>query len=107
MREKREELGMSQTTLGKKSEISQSHIGFIESGRIKDPRKVAMDLAEPLRTTAEWLLYNKGTRETAPPPLSGAEFIEGYEKLELEDREFMTSQLAKLLAERQKKRKTR
>lgn len=106
VREKREDLGMSQAVLGKKSEISQSHIGFVESGRIKDPRKLAMDLAEPLRTTVDWLLYEKGARDTAPPPMTAAEFLEGYEKLDLEDREFMTGQLARLLSERKKKRKS-
>jgi transcriptional regulator with XRE-family HTH domain len=106
VREKREELGLSQTNLGKLSGYSQSNIGWFESGRAKDPRIQARDVAEPLRSTEEWLLYGTGTRDTCPPPMTSAEVAQGYEHLTLEERETISALIASGLLRQRKKRKS-
>lgn len=107
VKEKRVELGLSQETLGKLSDYSQSNIQWAESGKQKDPRIQAQDLAEPLRTTAEWLLHGTGTRDLAPPPLTAEEIFQQWNKLSLEAREAITARVADDLTARRKKRPAR
>lgn len=104
VKEKREELGLTHVTLGKKAGFSRSNIGWIESGDGKDPRKQVLKLAEPLRTTPDWLLYGKGVRDVAPPPLSADELALNYEKFPLEDRDAITALASEIIARLSKKR---
>lgn len=67
VRELREELGWSQTKLGKASGFSQSNIGWIEQGSGK-PKKYAIALADALQTSPEWLMYGTGKKNLGPRP---------------------------------------
>lgn len=107
VKEKREELGLSQQKLGKLSDYSQSNIQWAESGKQKDPRIQAQDLAEPLRTTVDWLLYGSGIRDITPTPLTAEEVFETWSKLSLEAREVITAQVAVDLADKGRKRRAR
>lgn len=86
VRERRVEFQWSQERLGTEAGYSQTNIGWIESGRAKDPRKSAMDLAEALQTTPDWLLFAKGAKETGPRILPDDEIVKRYRQLSLDDR---------------------
>lgn len=81
LRERRTELGLSQPKLAAYFKTrgmrgySQQNLVSLEKGTvIKDTRRQAMDLAAPLRTTAEWLLYGTGQRDTGPLPMTPDEY---------------------------------
>ena len=81
LRERRKELELSQPKLAAYFKArgmrgySQQNLVSLEKGTvIKDSRRQAMDLAEPLRTTAEWLLYGTGKRDTSPRPMTPEEY---------------------------------
>ena len=81
LRERRKELELSQPKLAAYFKArgmrgySQQNLVSLEKGTvIKDSRRQAMDLAEPLRTTAEWLLYGTGKRDTGPRPMTPEEY---------------------------------
>lgn len=83
IRERRDDLGLSQGKLGKSLRerglrgYSQQNIGALEGGRVhKDVRRQAMDLAEPLRTSVEWLLHGTGVRDVGPRPMTPDEYAE-------------------------------
>lgn len=107
VKEKRTELGISQESLGKASGYSQSNVQWAESGNAKDPRILAQDFAEPLRTSAEWLLYETGVRDIIGPPMTAEEIFESWDSLSLEAREAISAHVAKDLAGKRKKRKAR
>lgn len=86
VRLRREELGLSQTKLGEWAGHSQTNIGWIEQGKAKDPRKQVISLADALSTTPDWLLYEKGPKETGLRVLSPEQFTKIYEKLPIEVR---------------------
>jgi transcriptional regulator with XRE-family HTH domain len=111
LKERRVELGLSQPKLAKMAKLakmrgfSQSNIAWLEKGIAKDPRTQAEDLAGLLRTTAEWLLWETGTREVGPPIMSDGEFMDGYNLLPPEDRAEFSELMAKRLALLKKARK--
>ena len=107
VKEKRSELGLSQETLGKASDYSQSNVQWAESGKAKDPRILAQDFAEPLRTSPEWLLYGTGVRDLAPSPMTAEDIFQSWDSLSLETREAISAQVARDLTEKRKKRKSR
>lgn len=105
LRERREELGLSQGQIGKELKkqglrgYSQQNIGTLENGTvIKDPRRQAMDLAGPLFTTVEWLLHGKGQRSTGPRVMTPAE----YSELPLDMQQAITEFAANLRPRRKK-----
>lgn len=106
VRERRLELGMSQTALAEKSDQSQSNIGWIEQGKAKKPKQQALDLVEPLRTSIDWLLYGTGERETGLRLMSDAEILEIYRGLALDQREQVSETFSKLVKDNKKRRKT-
>src|SRR5260221_498909 len=75
VRERREELGLSQEKLGEEVGYSQSNINWIEGGGPKRPQRHAADLAVALRTTREWLLWKEGSRVQGPQFLSSAALV--------------------------------
>lgn len=81
LKERREELGLSQQQLGEKTGYSQSNIGWLESGAAKRPQRAASDLAGALQTTREWLLWKEGPKQTGPSYLSTPILVEKYEAL--------------------------
>lgn len=64
VREKRKELGLSQSQLAKIVGIPQSTIGQIENGRNKTTAKI-LELAEALQTTVAYLMHGE---ESKNPP---------------------------------------
>jgi transcriptional regulator with XRE-family HTH domain len=104
LRQRRIELGLSQGAVGR---YSQSNIGWLEKGNAKDPRIQALDLAGPLRTTAEWLLFAKGPKESGPPMMSPDEAKDAYSSLSPEDREAITAAIAEIIEANREKRKVR
>lgn len=106
VRERREELGLGQTALGKLSGQSQSNIAWLESGKSKDPRLQAQDLAEGLRTTYEWLAFGTGLRETAPAPMTPEDVAGYYKKLPPAQREAISEQILKFASADKKQRRT-
>jgi transcriptional regulator with XRE-family HTH domain len=82
MKRRRNDLGLSQAKIGAGLKArglrgySQQNIVSLESGIIKDPRQAAADLAGPLQTSVEWLLYERGPKEIRPPVLTGDQFEE-------------------------------
>jgi transcriptional regulator with XRE-family HTH domain len=105
VKERRQELKMSQSALAEKSGQSQSNIGWIEQGNAKKPSKQALDLVEPLRTSVEWLLYGTGERETGLRLMTDQEIVEIYRGLALEERERVSETFSKFLKENKKRRK--
>jgi transcriptional regulator with XRE-family HTH domain len=105
VRERRIELGMSQTALAEKSDQSQSNIGWIEQGKAKKPKQQAIDLVEPLRTSAEWLLYGTGQKETGLRPLSDEEMLEIYRAMGFEQRAEVSETFSKFMKENKNRRK--
>lgn len=86
VRERREELGLTQKQLGDLAGYGQQTIVYYESGRIKRPQRCAMQLADALATTVDWLLYREGPRAVGPKHLSIPELVEKYRSATLEDR---------------------
>lgn len=62
VKERREELGISQTVLAKRIGVSGPSLSQLESGKIKRSRRMAK-LASVLKVTPEWL---EGTSEEKP-----------------------------------------
>lgn len=63
VKERREELGISQTVLAKRIGVSGPSLSQLESGKIKRSRRMAK-LASVLKVTPEWL---EGTSDEKPP----------------------------------------
>lgn len=91
VRELREELGWSQTRLGRSSGFSQSNIGWIEQGKGKNPKKQAIALAEALGSSPEWLLYGTGERRTGIILLTKEQLASIYDDLPLAVRTVITN----------------
>jgi transcriptional regulator with XRE-family HTH domain len=106
-RERREQLGISQGQVGKLSGYSQTNIGWIEQGRAKRPRLQAEAIAGALRTTAEWLLWGTGQRETGPPIMTSEEIRASYDLLPLDDRAILTQAMTDMLETLAKNRMSR
>lgn len=106
VRARRKALGLSQAKLGKASGYSQTNIGWIEKGTMKRPQASAHQLAQALRTTAEYLLWNEGPAEVGPPIMSGAEVHENYDAFSPEDRAAITALIMERVEAARKKRKT-
>jgi len=66
VRERREELGMSQESLGKAAGISQSTIAQIERGRNQGTKHI-LSLARALSVSAEWLETGRGSKHNSAP----------------------------------------
>jgi transcriptional regulator with XRE-family HTH domain len=93
IRARRNDLGLSQPQLAAEMKkagytrgFSQQNILTLEKGGIQDPRRQVMDLAVVLRTTSDWILYEKGQKEIWPRLMTAEE----YQELPLELREEMT-----------------
>lgn len=82
IRERREELRLSQPDLARESGYSQSNISHFELGRLKRPERAAAALAKALFTTADWLLYGKGPRGTLPPVMTAGELVDTWPALD-------------------------
>lgn len=95
VRERREELGWSQTRLSRECGYSQSNIGWIEQGKSKDPRKQALTLAEALRTSPEWLLQGTGLRDVGPRVLTTEQVSAEYDALSVEAKAAVTALVEK------------
>ena len=80
LRERREELGLSQAELGAAAGFSQSNIGWLESGVAKRPQRVANELAASLQTTREWLLWKEGPKHVGPSYLVPSKLVEKRKK---------------------------
>jgi transcriptional regulator with XRE-family HTH domain len=105
VRERRVELGMSQSALAEKSDQSQSNIGWIEQGKAKKPKQQALDLVEPLRTSVDWLLYGTGEKESGLRLLSESEILEIYRSLAVDQRVHVSETFSKLLKSSKKVRR--
>lgn len=81
---RRNELEWSQARLGKEAGYSQSNIDWIEKGGPKNPKKYALELAEALQTTADWLMYEKGPKEIGPHVMTREELRKAFEELPAE-----------------------
>lgn len=106
VRERRKALGISQDRLADISGYSQTNIGHIEQGKMKRPHIQAPAMAEALRTTTDYLLWEKGPKEIGPPIMSGEEVRENYDMLSPEDRAAITAAISERVAAGKKKRKT-
>lgn len=106
VRERRKELGMSQEVLADRSGYSQTNIGWIEKGQAKRPHIQAEALAEALWTTSDWLLWDKGPKESGPPILTPAEAQETYDLLSVEDRAVISGAMLKYVEAAKKRRKS-
>lgn len=95
VKERRQELGLSQEQLGAKAGHSQSNIGWIEGGNAKRPSRLAADLAEPLQTTREWLLWKEGPKHVGPSYLPAAAVVQRYEALSPEMKSVISQAIEK------------
>jgi transcriptional regulator with XRE-family HTH domain len=102
VRERREELGLSQERLGEEVGYSQSNINWIEGGGPKRPQRHAAELAEALRTTREWLLWKEGSRSKGPQYLTPAAVAEKYEALPPSEKERISKAIEDAGLRRQK-----
>ena len=94
VRERRKGLGLSQTTLGKLSGFSQTHIGWIESGRMKSPHFTVDAISEALRAPKEWLFWGTGPKTIGPAIMSDEELQQNYNTLSPEDRAEISASIA-------------
>lgn len=78
VRERRDELELSQPEVGKAAGYSQQRIASIEKGDIKRPERAVRALAEALYTTPEWLCWGEGRRSTGRPFLTPRQLAEKY-----------------------------
>lgn len=106
LKSRRKELGLSQVDLAAAAGYSQSNVGWLESGKAKDIRAQAMDLAGPLRTTLDWLLWEKGPKEVGPHVMDDDELLKSYNSLALNDREAISQIMAKYMKDKKKGQKT-
>jgi transcriptional regulator with XRE-family HTH domain len=106
VRERRKELGLSQEKLADFSGYSQTNIGWIEKGSAKRPQSQALALAEALKTTADWLLWEIGPKDVGPPILTEDEAKETYHLLSLEDRAAISEAMLKCLEATRQNRKS-
>lgn len=97
---------MSQEKLADASGYSQTNIGHIEQGKMKRPHIQAPALAEALRTTAEYLLWEKGPKESGPPIMGEDEVRDNYSRLPPEDRAAITALISERLEAIRKNRKS-
>lgn len=95
VRERRNELGWSQTRLEEESGIAQQTLVWIEKGGPKNPKRRAVELAEALRLHLNWLLYETGPREIGPTLLSKDELGAVYDDLSFEGKEAVMATAAK------------
>jgi len=107
VRERRNELGLSQDALADRSGYSQSNIGWVEKGQAKRPHIQAQALAEALWTTSDWLLWEKGPKDSGPPILSAEEFAATYNLLSIEARAALSQAAIKYVEATKQKRKIR
>lgn len=71
VKELREKMEISQTTLSKEVGVTYQIIGKIENGRIKSPSaKTAMNLAKALGTTISYLYGEEGFSKSSNPDVS-------------------------------------
>ena len=96
VRERRVELGLSQIALGRLSGHSQSNIGWIEGGSVKKAQRAAYELAGPLQTTAEWLLWELGPKQLGPRHFTTAQMAEKYDEMPPELKSEITQAIEKL-----------
>lgn len=101
MRERREELGLSQAELAELVGVKQQTIVYYEGGKLKKPKRCATDVAEALQTTREWLLYKEGQRSAGPRLLTPREVVERYKTAPREDK----ARVSEVLADKQKPRR--
>lgn len=71
VKERREELGISQTVLAKRIGVSGPSLSQLESGKIKRSRRMAK-LASVLKVTPEWLEGNSEEKPAVPAGVSKA-----------------------------------
>lgn len=99
VRERRDEMRWSQTRLAKEAGMSDTNIGVIERGEMKDPRKQALILAEALLVTPDWLLTGRGQKELIPGVMTREQLQEEYVHLpadiQFEIRKWMTGFIKK------------
>jgi transcriptional regulator with XRE-family HTH domain len=100
VRERREELDLSQKQLGMACGYSQQNIRTFESGTVKRPERCAPALAKALRTTMDWLLWKKGPKLAGPQFMSDKQLVEKFGQLSPEIKEA----ISKAIDEATKKR---
>lgn len=84
---RREELGMSQNALAKKTKVSQQSINKIETGQTRNPRHLDK-LAEALDVTPQWLLFGTHKAHESDVKDSSLEARE-WESMEQDQHEFI------------------
>lgn len=94
VRERREELDLSQKELGEAAGYSQQNIVTMEAGRIKRPQRCAPALAGPLQTSMDWLLWEKGPKQAGPQYFSRKTLVENYDGLEPEVKAMISQAIA-------------
>ena len=86
VRQRREELGLSQPELARQAGYSQSNIDWLEKGGAKRPDRAASALATPLMTTPGWLLGKGGPKHVGPEFLAPEEILKIYKSLTAQER---------------------
>lgn len=71
VKERREELGMSQSVLAKRIGVSGPSLSQLESGKIKRSRRINK-LASALKVTPEWLEGGAGETDVAAAPVAAS-----------------------------------
>jgi transcriptional regulator with XRE-family HTH domain len=105
VRECREALKWSQGRLGKESGQSQTNIGWIESGRVKSPRRAVVALSEAMKVPTEYLLWGVGPKQIGPPIMSVCDLGENYTVLSLEDQADVSAFVAERVEAAKEKQK--
>lgn len=81
VKQRREDLGLTQEELAAQSGQSQSNIDWIEAGRPKKPEKTALALIGPLMTSVDWLLHERGPKHIGPEFLTIEQLVKVYKSL--------------------------
>jgi len=67
--------------LSSRVRVSQQQISYYESGKVKNPNKIAHLLAEALGSTPDFLLRGTGAQGGPPPVLSAGEVVDYYQSM--------------------------
>ena len=90
MKQRRKQLKWSEQRLAREMGVTDSTIQYYESGKLKNPKKVARQVAEALMVTEDWLLGRIDGRPPAPPELTPGQFSDIYAGLSAAERQEWT-----------------
>jgi transcriptional regulator with XRE-family HTH domain len=99
IRERREEMEMSQIELGRRVGIKRSSMSNIESGKTKCPAGTTlMKIAGTLDLSPEWILNGTGPKDLSSVNISDEPLTENFNKLNKSNQQTLIALVQAMLA---------